>query len=179
MSKFTLSIIFLALSLTAQSSNELQTVSSVNIDSYMGKWYEYARYSNSFQRKCGGTTAEYKLIGHKVQVINTCERLDKEGKLQVAQGTALISDTATNSKLKVSFVPFFQRWGWFGGKYWIIELGDNYEYAVVGEPNRKFLWILSRTKNLPQETYDYLIDRLENVHHYDTSKLKISETFND
>ena len=179
MTKFTLSIIFMALSLTAQSSNELQTVSSVNIDSYMGKWYEYARYANSFQRKCGGTTAEYKLIGHKVQVINTCQRLDKEGQLQVAQGTAFVTDTTTNSKLKVSFVPFFQRWGWFGGKYWIIELGENYEYAVVGEPNRKFLWILSRTKTLPQETYGYIIDRLENVHHYDTSKLKISETFND
>ena len=179
MSKFTLSIIFMALSLTAQSSSELQTVSSVNIESYMGKWYEYARYANSFQRKCGGTTAEYKLIGHKVQVINTCQRLDKEGQLQVAQGTAFVTDETTNSKLKVSFVPFFQRWGWFGGKYWIIELGNNYEYAVVGEPNRKFLWILSRTKTLPQETYDYIIDRLENVHHYDTSKLEISETFND
>ena len=107
MTKFTLSIIFMALSLTAQSSNELQTVSSVNIDSYMGKWYEYARYANSFQRKCGGTTAEYKLIGHKVQVINTCQRLDKEGQLQVAQGTAFVTETTTNSKLKVSFVPFF------------------------------------------------------------------------
>ena len=161
------------------ASAPLQSVDHIDINKYMGKWYEIARYENSFQKKCGGTTADYKLIGKSVQVINTCEKLNTNGELQVAHGTAFVTDTKTNSKLKVSFVPFLQRWGWFAGKYWILEIGKNYEYAVVGEPKREFLWILSRTKRLPQETYNMLLERIKNVHHFDLDKIKMSKVFGE
>ena len=179
MIKLSLPIVCLIFSAMSFASTPLKTVDSIEIEKYMGKWYEIARYENSFQRNCGGTTAEYKLIGKKVQVINTCEKIDRPGKKQVAHGTASVTDEKTNAKLKVSFVPFFQRWGWFGGKYWILEIGDNYEYAVVGEPKRKFLWILSRTKRLPDSTYANLLDKIENVHHYDVSKLRLSRVFGE
>ena len=170
----------LSLSGLAVASPKLQTVDHVDIKKYMGKWYEIARYKNSFQRKCAGTTADYTLKKNgSVRVINTCQKKSNPRKLQVGKGTAFVTDKRTNSKLKVSFVPFLQRWGWFGGKYWIIELGENYEYAVVGEPKRRFLWILSRTKQLPVGVYSDLLQRLETVHHYDTSKLIVSPEFLD
>jgi apolipoprotein D and lipocalin family protein len=179
MFKSLLPTVCLLLGFNVFASSPLQTVEKIDILKYMGKWYEIARYENSFQKKCGGTTAEYKLLGNSVQVINTCEKLGTTRELQIAHGTAFITDKNSNSKLKVSFVPFFQRWGWFGGKYWILEIGENYEYAVIGEPKRNFLWILSRTKRLPPETYNMLLDRIENVHHFDLGKLRMSKVIGE
>lgn len=165
-----LSLLFLTLSLNAYSATELQSVSHVDLNQYVGKWYEISRYANSFQKECAGVTAEYTNVGSYIEVKNSCQR-SSDLTVKVANGFARVSDKQTNSKLKVSFVPFFGRYGWFAGNYWIIELGENYEYAVIGEPKRKFLWILSRTKTLPESLYNELLDRLENKHHYDTSKL--------
>ncbi len=164
------SAILLALSLQAMASTELQSVSHVDLEQYVGKWYEISRYANNFQKECAGTTAEYTNNGSYIEVKNSCQR-KSDGTVKVANGYARVADKTTNSKLKVSFVPFFGRYGWFAGNYWIIELGENYEYAVIGEPKRKFLWILSRTKELPESLYNDILERLEAKHHYDTSKL--------
>ena len=164
-------MIFTFLVSTAFADTELQTVPKVELNSYMGKWYEIARYKNWFQRKCAATTAEYELLEKRVRVTNSCKLKKDESKIDQAHGSALVTNKETNAKLKVSFVPFFQRYGWFSGPYWIIELGENYEYAVVGHPKRTYLWILSRTPTMSPDLYDTLLERLEKKHHYDTSKL--------
>ncbi len=173
----TLILTVLLSSVCAFASPELQTVSYVDLDRYVGKWYEISRYANRFQRECAGTTAEYTRNGSYIEVKNSCQKISNTSEVQVANGYATVADHETFSKLKVSFVPYFGRFGWFAGKYWIIELGENYDYVVIGEPKRKFLWILSRTKTLPKELYDELIQKLETNHHYDTSKLLQTPTW--
>ena len=133
------------------NSQVLPVVDYVDIQSYMGKWYEIARYDNSFQRKCGASYAYYQLSrSNKVEVTNVCQNVHDPSKVHRATGLARVIDSDTNAILKVSFVPIARRFGWFGGDYWIIALDDNYQYAMVGTPDRKFLWILSRDPYLDE-----------------------------
>jgi apolipoprotein D and lipocalin family protein len=121
---------------------DLTTVPSVDLGRYTGRWYEIARYPNRFQKQCtGNVTANYRqLADGKIEVVNECRKSD--GKLDVAKGKAKVSDTNSNAKLRVTFFwPFY-------GDYWIIGLDPEYRWAVVGEPSRKYLWILSRTPEL-------------------------------
>jgi len=130
---------------------QLITVNQVDLNKYTGLWYEIAKIPNSFQDQCAyGTTAEYKLLEDgEIQVINKCFKSD--GEADVAEGLAKVVDKKTNSKLEVSF---FSILGFrpFWGDYWIIGLDDNYQWAVVGSPNRKYGWILSRTPLLPDDS---------------------------
>ncbi len=150
-----LSIVFIFMlmneSLKGQSShiNEPATVDSVNLNKYVGLWYEIAKIPNSFQSKCDhNTTAEYKLRDDgKIDVINRC--IEKDGSVNEAKGTAKVVDSKTNAKLEVSFVRILGI-NLFWGDYWIIGLDKNYRYAVVGTPTRKYGWILSRTPELPK-----------------------------
>lgn len=136
-----------------------QTVSSVDPVKYMGLWYEIARYPQSFQKNCGATTAEYTLLkSGKVGVKNSCKRTDRDGSVKVAKAIAKVVNTKTNAELKVSFVPVLKYFGFFGGDYWILALGENYEYALVGGPDRKSLWILSRTPEISESLYNQLVD---------------------
>lgn len=118
----------------------LQTVSSVDLDRYLGKWYEIAAIPQSFQTGCAGTTADYSLRSDGyIDVLNSC-RLE-DGTIRSARGKAWSVDSS-NAKLKVQFA------GPVAGDYWIIELSDDYSYAVVGHPDRNSLWILSRTAEI-------------------------------
>lgn len=148
----------------ASEAESLQVVSSLDLKRYTGRWYEIARYPNRFQRKCwSNTTAEYTLRNDgKIQVVNTCRQSDD--KLNTAKGTARVVDNSTNAKLKVTFF-----WP-FSGDYWVIGLGKNYEYAIVGEPSRKYLWILSRTPQMAPELYAEALNTLGNKG-YDSSRL--------
>lgn len=142
----------------------LTTVEAVDLRRYAGKWYEIARYPNRFQRKCqADTTAVYTLRGDgKVQVVNACRQ--KDGKITTARGTAKVVDKKSNAKLKVTFFwPFY-------GDYWIIGLSPDYQYAIVGEPSRKYLWILSRTPRMAEDTYREVL-RLVETQGYDPAKL--------
>jgi apolipoprotein D and lipocalin family protein len=128
---------------------DLATVSYVDLKQYLGKWYEIAAFPQSFERGCSHTRALYSLNSDgSIQVINTCI---KEGKVTVAEGRAVVTDTRTNAKLDVQFF-----WP-FTGKYWIIGLAHDYSYAVVGHPNRKYLWILGRKPVMDEQTYNYLV----------------------
>ena len=148
-----------------EPSSPLTTVSHVDLNRYMGEWYEIARYPNSFQKGCVGSKATYTLLDDgKVSVLNECYDGSFSGKLRSAKGKAWVIDKKTNAKLKVSFF-----WP-FSGDYWIIDLGKNYEYAVVGHPKRKYLWILSRTKTMEEKVYKAILSRLKDKQ-YDTSKL--------
>jgi apolipoprotein D and lipocalin family protein len=137
----------------AQNSNETtppKTVNYVDLQKYSGLWYEIAKIPNSFQDHCAyGTTAEYKIEPDgDILVINKC--YDEEGNLDKADGVADVVDKTTNAKLEVSFVSFLGIRP-FWGDYWIIGLGEKYEYAIVGHPERKYGWILSRTPALTDE----------------------------
>ena len=129
--------------------SDLETVAKVELDKYLGKWYEIAHLPAGFQNGCNQTTATYTLLDNgNVSVLNECL---KNGKYKKAKGTAKVVDKLTGAKLKVTFFwPFY-------GDYWIIKLGENYDYAVVGTPNRKYLWILSRTPKMDQRLYSELI----------------------
>jgi len=126
------------------------TVAHVDLQKYIGLWFEIARIPNSFQKKCmGSTTAYYSLNSDgTIKVVNSCTKENAER--STADGIARVVDTITNSKLEVSFVSIFGI-HLFWGDYWIIGLDEDYSYAVIGTPNRKYGWILSRTKKLPDE----------------------------
>jgi len=127
----------------------------VDLNRYVGKWYEIARYPTPFQAGCASSTANYTANEDgTIGVFNTC--LAPDGSVNsTIQGTARVVDATTNAKLKVSFpnVPI-------PGDYWIIDLGQDYEYAVVGDPTRLTLFILSRTPTLDQATLAAILSRL-------------------
>lgn len=131
----------------------LQTVQQVDLKRYLGQWYEIARYPNRFQKNCLESSASYTLRDDgDIEVLNRCT--DSEtGKHRQAKGHAWVVDTTSNAKLKVSFF-----WP-FRGDYWIIELGSEYEYAVIGTPNRKYFWILSRTRTMDHTLYATILQR--------------------
>lgn len=132
---------------------ELQVVPRVDLNRYVGRWYEIARLPNRFEKKCADSvTATYTLrTDGKVEVVNRCRK--SSGEYTTATGKAKVVDKATNAKLKVTFFwPFY-------GDYWILDLGENYEYAVVGAPNRKYLWVLSRSPQMDESLYQTLLAR--------------------
>lgn len=133
----------------------LQTFPHVDLKRYLGTWYEIAAFPQSFQRGCTGSTATYTLgDDEKLDVVNRCRRGSLDGEERVARGRARVVDPSTNAKLKVSF--FWPFWG----DYWIIDLGSDYEYSVVGHPSRDYLWIFSRTPAMDAAVYDGIILRL-------------------
>ena len=150
----------------------LKTVNQVDLNKYAGQWYEIAKIPNSFQDQCAyGTTAEYKLIEDgEIQVINKC--YTKEDEPDIAEGLAKVADKKTNSKLEVSF---FSILGFrpFWGDYWIIGLDDNYQWAIVGSPNRKYGWILSRTPSLPDEIMNKIFSILKDQY-YDPDEFEMT-----
>ena len=133
----------------------VRTVQFVDLARYTGTWYEIARYPNSFQKGCRDTTAVYTLRPDgEITVINRCLK-GADGEIAEARGRAWLAGPPDTSRLKVTFF-----WP-FRGDYWIIDLGENYEYAVVGTPDREYLWILGRTPTLPAGTYAGILKRLE------------------
>jgi apolipoprotein D and lipocalin family protein len=133
----------------------LQTVEYVDLSRYVGEWYEIARLPNSFQNGCVGSKAVYaKRADGEIDVVNSCLDADS-GEARSAKGRAWVVDQAGNARLKVSFF-----WP-FRGDYWIIELGKEYEYAVIGTPSRKYLWILSRNPEMPEFLFSEIMKRAE------------------
>jgi apolipoprotein D and lipocalin family protein len=132
-----------------------EVVPRVDLNRYMGTWYEIARFPFRVQEGCFGTTATYALQSDgTVSVLNQCRKGSFGGQLSTAEGTARVVDRTTNAKLTVTFF-----WP-FSGDYWIIDLGQDYEYAVVSVPSRRYLWILSRTPAMPDAAYAEILDRL-------------------
>ena len=128
----------------------LEVVPHVELEKYLGKWYEIAHLPAKFQEGCDETTATYTLL--KDGSISVLNQSIKDGKMKQAKGKAKVVDKDSNARLKVTFFwPFY-------GDYWIIKLGNNYDYSVVGTPNRKYLWILSRTPQMDDKLYSQLIE---------------------
>jgi apolipoprotein D and lipocalin family protein len=136
----------------------LPTVGHVDLHKYRGLWYEVARLPIRYEKDCQHVTARYKLRPDgKVDVLNTCHKEGLEGPVKEVKGTAYAVDE-TNSKLKVSFF-----WP-FTGDYWVLDLDyADYQYALVGEPSRKNLWILSRKPHLERSIRDRLVAHARNL----------------
>lgn len=143
-----------------ESSGPLRTVNSVDLNRYAGKWYEIAKYPNRFQRQCvANTTAQYTLKENgRIEVLNSCTK--KDGTTDSAKAEARVADKSSNAKLKVRFVPGGFSWLPFvWANYWVVDLADDYSYAVVTEPGRNYFWILSRTPAMDEEVYRSIITR--------------------
>lgn len=164
----TCTIFILCMATLTSRSQELQTVPHVDLNKYAGKWYEIASYPQRFQKGCHCTTAEY-TVSEKGYVIveNRCNRDSINGRQSYIKGKAFVEKNSGNARLKVQFF-----WP-FKGKYWIIDLADDYSYAVVSHPNKKYLWILSRTSKMDDTTYNGIISRLREKG-FDLTKLRIT-----
>lgn len=165
--------VFASTAVYAYSANrepELATVPRVELSRYLGRWYEIARYPNRFEKQCGrDVSATYSLRNDgRISVLNDCVKGD--GSRDQSTGWAKIADPSTNAKLKITFFwPFF-------GNYWVLELGSHYEYSVVGEPGRNYLWILSRTPQMSAAQYREITARLA-AKGYDAGKLmRVTQT---
>jgi apolipoprotein D and lipocalin family protein len=138
------------------SRKKIEVVDYVDINKYLGSWYEIASIPQWFSKKCVCTKANYSLTPKgNIRVINTCLKNSINGKVKRAKGIAKLVDKKTNAKLKVSFI-----WPFYGG-YWIIALGNDYQYAVVSNKEGSSLWILSRTPELAPELYDEAMAKIK------------------
>lgn len=155
----------IAKAVMGEPHSPLPTVPHVDLDRYVGKWYEIAKYPVRFEKECAGdVTATYtSQPDGKIEVLNACRKAD--GQIKSSKGSAKVVDKATNAKLKVTFF-----WP-FSGNYWILDLAPDYSYAVVGEPSRKYLWVLSRTPQMEEPTFRRIMAKLTELG-YEPSRLE-------
>lgn len=160
-----------ALTMAYAQEKPLNTVEKVEVDKYLGVWYEVARKPLSFQNKCDrDVTATYTLNENgNIVVDNRC--FSANGKINQSVGEAFIQNPPANTKLKVSFLPSAIRWLPVGrGDYWVLKLDEDYQTVLVGEPKRKYLWVLSRTHNPDKAVVDEYLQYAQSVG-YDLSDL--------
>lgn len=149
----------------ANSSAELPVVSSVDLRRYMGRWYEYARYPNDWQEGVVDVVVEYTLRDDgRIRAYSTGRKGSFDGDETDTTAVAKVVCRETSAKWQMRFLLVLS------ADYWIIEVGSNYEYAVVGQPSRDYLWILSRTPTLDADIYRGICERLRRVG-YDPERL--------
>ncbi len=130
------------------------TVRELDLNRYLGTWYEIARFPHSFEKGMAGVTANYSLRDDgKISVLNKGYKNGLNGELSVAEGKAKIPDQSQPGKLKVSFFWIFY------ADYYVLELDDNYQYAMIGSSSPKYFWILSRTPQMDESTYQMLLGK--------------------
>jgi apolipoprotein D and lipocalin family protein len=158
--------------LTAPVSNPTvpQPAKSVDLNRYLGQWYEIARYDvGSFQQGCEASTAGYSLRDDgEIRVLNTCRDGSPTGEVRSAEGRARVVENSGNAKLEVSFFgPFYF------GDYWVLDHAEDYSWSIVGEPSGRFLWLLSRTPDPSPEARAHILARTAELG-YDTSRLHMT-----
>jgi apolipoprotein D and lipocalin family protein len=148
------------------SSPAMPVVANVDVARYLGTWHQVSWIPNSFQGDCASDTkATYTLDGADLRVQNQCK--DVNGKTTEAIGIAKIVEGSNNAKLRVSFFrPFY-------GNYWVLALDPDYKWVLVGEPKRKFGWVLARDNKLDDATLNQILDRAVALG-YDRSAFKPS-----
>lgn len=167
--KYIIPVILLLILLTrcksSQPAIDNSVVDQFDLNRYMGTWYEIARFNHPFERGLVGVTATYSMRPDgKIRVVNRGYKNSCDGELNKAKAKAKIPDPETPGKLKVSFFLFF-----YTG-YYVMELDDEYQWALVGSSSDDYLWILSRTPELPQDTLDQILQKARD-RGYDTDKL--------
>lgn len=148
--------------------NPPQPAKAVALERYLGRWYEFARYDNAFERNCEGVTAEYatKPDGG-ISVLNTCRKGAPDGPSKSARGRAKLTGDSLGAKLKVAFFgPFF-------ADYWVLDHADDYSWSIVGEPSGRYLWVLTRKPVLTTEERDAVLNRVKAMG-YDLSLLRFT-----
>ena len=174
-----LTVLALCLTVTAcagvEHKDTLPTVASVDLARYAGTWYEIARLPMWFQRHCVDSKAMYtSRPDGSIGVHNEC--LTDSGGVNQAEGVATVIDPKTNARLTVVFDNFFARL--FGssrdGNYWILALDPAYRTAMVGTPDRRFLWILSRAPQLEEATYRRLVEQAKRLGFSTTNLIRTS-----
>jgi apolipoprotein D and lipocalin family protein len=156
---------------TTNTDLQPHTVGSVDLKRYQGTWYEIARLPMYFQRNCAQSEAHYSLKADgNVGVLNRCRTA--EGKWEEANGTASPQVAGKTDKLWVVFDNWFSRLlpGVAKGDYWVLYVGDGYKTAVVGNPDRKYLWLLSRTPTVSERVREELLAKAQQQG-YDTTRL--------
>lgn len=145
---------------------EKMIVSQVDLNRYAGKWYEIARFPHRFEKDLVGVTATYKLLENgRIEVINRGHKHTLDGPEKTAVGKAKLADPVQTGWLKVSFFWIFY------ADYLILELDTtDYQYALIGSTTDDYLWVLSRTPQMNQQTYEMLVDKAAQ-RGYDTSRL--------
>jgi apolipoprotein D and lipocalin family protein len=160
-------LVLFSLIICCAKSQPLQLVNHVDLVKYSGRWFNIASYPARFQNGCRCTTADYEIVQGKnyFNVINRCIRF-RNGKSRITtiHGKAYVKDSG-NARLKVRFF-----WP-FRADYYIIGLADDYSWAVVGHPHRKYLWILSRESYMPTDTYNSILTLVKS-RGYDLRKLE-------
>ncbi len=146
------------------ASVAMQTAPAVDLNRYLGTWYEIARFPNRFEAGCTNVTATYAMRGDgDISVVNSCT---KDGGTEAIEGKAWVVDSA---KLKVTFVP------WLGsiaaGDYWVLDVKSDYSMAVVGAPKGGFGWILARGPTLSKADKDRAL-KVFAANGYDTAQLE-------
>ncbi len=151
---------------TNTQSQTMKTVINVDLERYMGTWYEIARFPHSFEKGLVGVTATYTLKKNgKVEVLNQGFKDSLTGKLKRVKGFAKIPDPTIPGRLMVYFF-----WP-FGGEYLILDLDENYQQVLIGSSSKKYLWILSRTPRMDDSVYTNLVMKAEALG-FDTTKLE-------
>jgi apolipoprotein D and lipocalin family protein len=164
--------------LAQQSDQAVKTIASLDVPRYLGTWYEIAKFPNWFQKKCiSNTKAVYtaKPDGN-LRVLNSCKTAS--GETSEAEGLARQIGAKDSPKLEVRFAPewlSFLPMVW--GDYWVIDLDPQYQLAVVSDPSREYLWILSRTPQLDPKVYADLLQRLQQQR-FDIQKLELTSQKN-
>jgi apolipoprotein D and lipocalin family protein len=145
----------------------LEVAPSVDLGRFQGKWYEIASLPRTTQTDCYGTTAFYTQASDgSFQFVHQCNVGSTTGPLKTATMIATVPDPTVPAKLALEVSGF-------SGDYWILEVGSNYEYAVVGHPSRSYLWILSRTPSLDADTMQGILDRAQH-NQFDTASLQVT-----
>lgn len=150
----------------AHAREELDVVPAVDLERYSGLWYEIASMPNFFQRECVGTTAYYEFRDDgRLHILNSCRKEGLDSPVDSTTGVGRVKCEETFAKLRVRFF-----WP-LSVDYYILALDDEYEYAMVGHPSRKYLWIIAREPELDEETYRRLVDLAE-AKGFDVSELE-------
>lgn len=172
-SALTLATVWLSGCASTQEAESMapRTVERVDLKRYQGTWYELARLPMFFQRNCAQSEAHYKLKDDgNIAVTNRCRTMD--GEWEQATGTASPQVQGKTDKLWVVFDNWFSRLlpGVAKGNYWVLYVSDDYKLALVGNPNRKYLWLLSRTAHVNDATRKDLLMKAQQQG-YDTTRL--------
>ncbi|MFT5588521.1 MAG: apolipoprotein D and lipocalin family protein [Bradyrhizobium sp.] len=167
-------VVLLMLHATSGHAEAVTVVTNLDLNRYTGKWFEIARFPNKFQKQCiSDVTANYvKRADGSIDVINRCKNI--AGAFEEAVGRARVPDLEMMAKLKVRFAPQWLTWlPMVWADYWVVDLAPDYSIAAVGDPTKKYLWILSRTPTIAEPVYQALMKRLV-VQGYETKKLVLT-----
>jgi len=148
------------------NANVPQPAKPVELNRYLGKWYEQARYEAGFQKGCEAVTAEYsQKPDGAVAVVNACRQGSVTRPVKTAEATARVVDGSNGSKLKVTFFWPIE------GDYWVLDRAPDYSWSIVGEPLGRYLWILTRSQALSSRQYAALEERAKALG-YNTDMLR-------